>query len=76
VASGTRIPFAKTRIERESNNDPRRSIEERYANESDYEAAVKHAADLLVKERLLLQGDAESIVRQARERYRSFMSAH
>jgi hypothetical protein len=76
VASGTRIPFAKTRVERESNNDPRRSIEERYANESDYEAAVTRAADLLVKERLLLQDDAESIVRQARERYRSFMSAH
>jgi hypothetical protein len=76
MASGTRIPFAKSRIEREARSDPRPSIEERYKSESDYEAAVRRAADRLVKERLLLQEDAESIVQQARERYRSFMSAH
>jgi hypothetical protein len=76
MASGTRIPFAKTRIAREALNDPRLSIEERYRTEAEYESAVKRAADRLVNERLLLAEDAHSIVRQARERYRSFMSAH
>jgi len=75
VASGMRIPFAKTRGEREASSDPRRSIEERYANEQAYVAAVKRAADTLVKERLLLKGDAEVIVRQAGERYRAFTTA-
>jgi hypothetical protein len=76
MASGARIPFPRTRIEREARNDPRLSIEERYKSEIDYEAAVKRAADRLVKDRLLLREDADSIVRQARERYRTFMSAH
>jgi hypothetical protein len=75
MASGMRLPFAKTRSERQARNDPRRSIEERYASENEYEAAVKRAADTLVKERLLLKADAEAIVQQAGERYRSFMSA-
>ena len=75
VASGMRIPFAKTRSEREAKNDPRRSIEERYANEQAYVRAVERAADTLVKERLLLKGDADAIVRQAGERYRTFTSA-
>jgi hypothetical protein len=36
---------------------------------------VKRAADTLVKERLLLKGDAETIVREAGARYRAFTSA-
>jgi hypothetical protein len=74
VASGMRIPFAKTRSEREANNDPRLSIEERYKSEQDYVAAVKRAADTLVKERLLLKADAEAIVQQAAPRFRSFVA--
>jgi hypothetical protein len=75
MASGMRIPFAKTRSERESNDDPRPSIAERYPNEQAYATAVKRAADSLVKERLLLKEDADSIVRQANERYRAFTAS-
>ena len=71
VASGTRIAFPRTRADRESSNDPRASLEERYASERHYEAAVRRAADRLVKERLLLKDDAESIVQQAAKRYRA-----
>jgi hypothetical protein len=74
VASGMRIPFAKTRAERAAKRDPRPSIEERYANEREYQSAVKRAADRLVRERLLLKDDAEAIVRQASERFRAAMA--
>ena len=74
VASGMRIPFAKNRSEREANNDPRRSIAERYPDEAAYIEAVKRSATALVNDRLLLKRDAEVIVQQAGERYRSFIS--
>lgn len=75
VASGMRIPFARTRAERASRHDPRASIEERYANEAAYVTAVKRSADALVKERLLLKGDADVIVSQAAERYKAAIAA-
>ena len=71
MASGMRIPFAKTRADREARGDPRLSIEERYAAEREYTAAVKRAADRLVRDRLLLKADADAIVRQASERFRA-----
>jgi len=66
-----RIPFAKTRAEREKKGDPRPSIEERYEDERAYTDAVRRAAARLVKERLLLEPDAERIVESAAERYRA-----
>ncbi len=75
VASGMRIPFARTRAEREAAGDPRLSIEERYRSAREYEAAVKRAADRLVKTRLLLTEDAAAIVSQAAERYRAALSS-
>lgn len=71
VASGMRIPFAKTRAEREQAGDPRLSIRERYENEREYTAAVRRAAARLVKDRLLLEADVDAIVEQAAERYRA-----
>jgi hypothetical protein len=67
AGSGTFIPFAETRAERIASGDPRLSLEERYSNHAAYVRAVRAAADELVRERLLLQADADEIVRQAEE---------
>jgi hypothetical protein len=64
---GSRIPFALTRAEREAIDDPRPSLEERYASREAYVAAVKAAAAALVAERLLLPADAEAFVAAAAE---------
>ena len=42
--TGAYIPFPKTKAERTANGDPRRSLEERYANHDAYVAAVRAAA--------------------------------
>jgi hypothetical protein len=59
------IPFAKTKAERLRNNDPRLSLEERYANHDAYVARVRDAADRAVRERFLLPEDAARIVKDA-----------
>jgi hypothetical protein len=62
---GSYIPFARTRAERLAGGDPRLSIEERYRNHSDYVNKITQAANVLVRERLLLQEDAELIKKRA-----------
>jgi Alpha/beta hydrolase domain len=64
---GSRIPFARSRAEREATDDPRPSLEERYGSRDAYVAKVKEAAMALVAERLLLPADAEAFVAAARE---------
>ena len=66
AGAGSFIPFAPTRAERPESGDPRRSFEERYATHAAYVQAVSDAADALVRDRLLLQGDAERVVELAR----------
>jgi hypothetical protein len=58
-AAGQYIPFAKTNADRESADDPRPSIEERYPSLDTYYNQVRHAVDGLVKDRLLLCEDAD-----------------
>jgi hypothetical protein len=65
--SGAAIPFAKTRAEREAAGDPRSSLEERYGTHAGFMRAVEEAARRLVKERFLLQEDADRYVKAARE---------
>ncbi|MBI5607039.1 MAG: hypothetical protein HY879_27225 [Deltaproteobacteria bacterium] len=60
---GSYIPFAKTKAERITNNDPRPSLEERYTDNVVYQTKLKAMADKLVAERLLLPSDAASIVK-------------
>ncbi|WP_431281734.1 alpha/beta hydrolase domain-containing protein [Humitalea sp. 24SJ18S-53] len=55
---GAVAPFAATRAAREAARDPRPSIEERYADNAAYIAAVRTAAARMVAERLLLPEDA------------------
>jgi hypothetical protein len=59
------IPFAKTKAQRLANNDPRRSLEERYATHAGYVAAVQAAAANAVSEGFLLQADANALIAQA-----------
>jgi hypothetical protein len=59
---GGMIPFAKTRAERQSKNDPRPSLEERYRDHAGYVAAVRKAAAKAVAEGFLLQEDADALI--------------
>lgn len=64
---GGYVPFAKTRAERLANGDPRLSLEERYRDHEGYVAAVRAAADKVVKEGYLLPVDRDQLIRQATE---------
>jgi hypothetical protein len=56
--SGSDIPFAQTKKEREASGDPRLSIEERYPTREVY---VNQAVDQLIKNRFLRQEDGDKI---------------
>ena len=62
---GSYIPFAATRAERMTRQDPRLSIEERYAGREDYLRKIRAAAAELIKGRYLLQEDLESVIARA-----------
>jgi hypothetical protein len=64
--SGSFVPFAKTKAERQANNDPRLSFEERYRDQAGFVRAVEDATRQLVKQRFLLQEDADRYIRAAR----------
>src|SRR5436305_10585057 len=54
TTTGSFIPFARTRADREHTGDPRPSIEERYKNKEDYlDRLTKSANDLASKGYLL-----------------------
>lgn len=62
---GGYIPFAKTQAERVAADDPRPSLEERYRTHEGYVAAVRAASARLVRDRFLLQDDADRLIREA-----------
>ena len=64
--SGSYIPFAKTKAERQATNDPRPSFKERYRDQAGFVRAVEEATRRLVKERFLLQEDADRYIQAAR----------
>lgn len=63
--NGAFVPFAKTKAEREATGDPRLSLEERYKTHEGYVAVVKAATERLVRERFLLQEDADRLLAEA-----------
>jgi hypothetical protein len=63
--AGGMVPFARTKVERLASGDPRLSLEERYVDHDGYVAAVKSAAANAVKQRFLLQSDADALIAQA-----------
>ncbi|MSQ58625.1 MAG: tannase/feruloyl esterase family alpha/beta hydrolase [Betaproteobacteria bacterium] len=67
---GSYLAFAPNKAAREATGDPRLSIAERYANRDDYIAKVQAASAALVRERLLLQEDADRYLERARNEIR------
>lgn len=63
--SGSFIPFAVTRAERERSGDPRPSLQERYHDHAGYVAAVRAAAARLQQEGFLLPQDARAAIAAA-----------
>jgi hypothetical protein len=65
--SGAFVPLARTKAERVAAGDPRESLEERYKTHAGFVNAVKDAARRLVKERFLLEEDAQTAIRTAED---------
>ncbi len=72
--TGATIPFAVTREERETRQDPRPSIEERYDSRDAYLAQVKEAASGLAVQGFLLSDDLATVTKHAQERF-DYLSA-
>ncbi len=60
VLTGSYFPFATTKAARLLSGDPRPSLQERYGSHDGFVDAVKRAAHHLVKERFLLEVDADT----------------
>ena len=73
--AGGYIPFARTRVERLQNGDPRPSVEERYSSRADYVRRVTEVANRMAQERYLLPEDVKAIVEAAGEHWDWTMSA-
>src|SRR5690606_304769 len=69
--TGSTVPFARDRDERERTGDPRPSIDERYPSREAYAERAREAAQALVARRHLLAEDVELCVRIALARYDS-----
>ena len=66
---GAWVPLAPTQAQREKMNDPRPSLEERYASKDEFMAKVKAAIRKLIEQRLMLDDDLEPQLKQAGERW-------
>ncbi len=62
VLTGSYFPFAATKAERLLSGDPRPSLQETYVNHDGFVNAVRAAARELVRERFLLEADADADV--------------
>ena len=63
--SGSFVPFAATRADREATGDPRASLEERFPTRDAYVTAVREAGNALVAERMMLPDDARRLADEA-----------
>jgi hypothetical protein len=63
--TGGYLPFALTHAERTKAGDPRLSLEERYGTQEGYLCTVRRAASSLVRDRFLLQADADRLIAEA-----------
>ena len=66
---GSTIFFPATRAARTAAQDPRRSIEERYASRDEYLERVQHAADALVTGGYLIVDDEPRILQRAGDQW-------
>jgi hypothetical protein len=67
--TGSFVPFARNRAERQRNHDSRSSIEERYKNKEDYLTRITSTANDLAAQGYLLMEDIPRIVQQAAARW-------
>ena len=63
--AGGMIPFARTKAEREANNDSRPSLEERYGDHAGYVEAVRKAVAKVHAAGFLREVDGAALVKQA-----------
>ncbi len=66
---GAWVPLAVTKAQRETNHDPRLSLEERYASKDDFMAQVKAAVEKLIERGFLAESDLEAQLKQAGEQW-------
>jgi hypothetical protein len=66
---GAWVPFATTKAKRIATNDPRSSLEERYASKDEYLAKVKPVLQKLINQHFLQPTDLEPQLKQAGARY-------
>ena len=71
--AGWTLPFPATRAVRESSNDPRLSIQERYSSRKEYLRQVEAAGRDLVAEGYMLEEDLERVVERAGSKYDYFL---
>ncbi|GGF19489.1 hypothetical protein GCM10011383_33840 [Hymenobacter cavernae] len=64
-AAGQYLPFPLTPTDRAATRDPRRSVQERYRTHAGYVAAVTKVVKQLVKQRFLLEEDAQKYILEA-----------
>jgi hypothetical protein len=64
--TGSFLRFAVTSAERQAASDPRRSLQERYTDQAGFVRAVEAGAKALVRDRFLLQEDADRYVAAAK----------
>jgi len=63
--NGSYMPFATTAAQRTASGDPRPSLEERYGSRQKYVDTLNNATRALVADRLLLQEDADRLIKAA-----------
>ncbi|MBL8628823.1 MAG: hypothetical protein JNM81_04295 [Rhodospirillaceae bacterium] len=71
---GSFFPFARTELERAANNDPRRSITERYPTRDAYVEAYSAAAVALAEKEVILAMDVNPMIERAGRFYDQVMS--
>ena len=73
--AGGYVPFPATLKARETTNDPRPSIEERYASREDFLAQVEAAGRDLIDQRYLLADDLAPVLERAAQHWDLLMGA-
>lgn len=69
ILRGAWVPLAVTKAQREANDDPRLSLEERYTSKEDFMTQVEAAVKALIEQGFLAETDLDSQVAQAGERW-------
>ena len=71
---GSYIPFPRTKAERESKGDPRKSVQERYSTRDAYLQKITESARTLAKDRYILERDIPKIVEKSAAQWDSMMN--